>query len=167
VATHADIGAALDRLVVAAHRQRAAAAAAATLPDLNATDLLALTVVYHARIITPGALADAMHLTPGGVVAVVRRVTDAEVIGRTTLRRDHRDTTLAVTERGASLMTTGVGAWDPQLLEQVAGLHEPDKLMDLLRSIAEAAEQRATALASDSVEVRRRVRETPRPVLWG
>jgi DNA-binding MarR family transcriptional regulator len=165
VATRADIAAALDRLAVAAHRQRAAAAA--TLPDLNATDLLALTIIHRAGSITPGALARDMHLTPGGTNGVMRRVMAAEMVDRTTSPTDGEDVRLTVTERGESLMTTGVGVWDSQLLERLGRLPDLVKAVDLFVSVAEATEQRATALASDSVERRRRARETPHPVRWG
>jgi DNA-binding MarR family transcriptional regulator len=165
VATHTDIAAALDRLAVAAHRQRAAAAA--TLTDLNATDLLALTIIHRAGSITPGALARAMHVTPGGTSGVIRRVIAAEMIGRTTSPTDGQDVRLTVTEQGESLMTTGVGVWDPQLLERLGRLPDLGNMVDLFVSVAEATEQRATALAGDSVERRRRGREIPHLVRWG
>ena len=52
MASAAEIADALDRLVAAAHRQRAAAAA--TRRDVNATDLLALDIVRRAGRIAPG-----------------------------------------------------------------------------------------------------------------
>jgi DNA-binding MarR family transcriptional regulator len=165
VATRVDFAAALDRLAVAAHRQRAAAAG--TLTDLNATDLLALTIIHRAGAITPGALARAMHLTPGGTDGVIRRLVAAEMIDRTTSPRDGRDVRLTVMEQGESLMTTGAGVWDSQLLEQLERLPDPGKLVNLLGSVAKATEQRAKALADDSVDRRRRARETPRLVRWG
>lgn len=98
VATQADIAGALDRLVVAAHRQRAATAA--TMDDLNAIDLLALTIVYRVGAITPGALARAMGFSSSGTSTVIRRVADATMIDRTTSPSDPHDVRLTPTQRG-------------------------------------------------------------------
>jgi DNA-binding MarR family transcriptional regulator len=163
VATQVAIAAALDR--VAAPRQRAAAAG--TLTNLNATDLRALTAIHRAGATTPGALVRAMHLTPGGTDGVIRRLVAAEMIDRRASPREGRDVRLTVTEQGESLMTTGAGVWDSQLLEQLERLPDPGKLVNLLGSVAEATEQRAKGLADDSVDRRRRARETPRLVRWG
>src|SRR3954467_15288373 len=98
MASAAEIGDALDRLVAAAQRQRAAAAA--TRQDVNATDLLALDIVRRARRISPGALAREMHLTPGGTNGVIRRVLTAKLLTRRVSPADRRDVGLEITRRG-------------------------------------------------------------------
>jgi DNA-binding MarR family transcriptional regulator len=165
VTKRADPAAALDRLVVAAHRQRAAAAA--TADGVNATDLLALTIIYRAGPITPGALARAMGFSSSGTSSVIRRVADATMIDRTTSPSDPHDVRLTPTQQGIELMTSGAGAWDAQLLERLGRRPDLGDMVDLVASVAEATEQRASALDSDSVERRRRAQEIPHLVRWG
>jgi DNA-binding MarR family transcriptional regulator len=167
MASAAEIADALDRLIAAAHRQRAAAAG--TRQDVNATDLLALDVVRRHRRISPGRLAREMQLTPGGTNGVIRRVVRAKLITRKVAARDRRDVGLEITRRGETLMTTGIGGWDPKLLERLARRHgqaETD-MMDLLAQIAEVTEQRADALTVTAERVNDPAAGVPVPVRWG
>jgi DNA-binding MarR family transcriptional regulator len=167
MASAAEIADALDRLVAAAHRQRAAAAA--TRRDVNATDLLALDVVRRHRRIAPGRLAREMQLTAGGTNGVIRRILRAKLITRTVSAEDRRDVGLMITRRGETLMSTGVGGWDPKLLERLARLDDPaaTDMMDLLAQIAEATEQRADAFAQTALRVNDPAAGVPVPLRWG
>lgn len=167
MASAAEIADALDRLVAAAHRQRAAAAA--TRRDVNATDLLALDIIRRAGRIAPGRLAREMQLTAGGTNGVIRRIVAAKLITRTVSATDRRDVGLEITRRGETLMTTGVGGWDPLLLEHLSR-HDAASLanmMSLLAEIATAAEQRADGFASSARRVADASSGVPLPVLWG
>jgi DNA-binding MarR family transcriptional regulator len=167
MASAAEIADVLDRLVAAGHRQRAAAAA--TRRDVNATDLLALDIIRRRRRISPGGLAREMHLTAGGTNGVIRRVVAASLITRKVSPNDRRDVRLEITRRGEALMTTGVGGWDPALLDHLA--HQPEAaltdMMDLLRTIATAAEERADGYARSARRVSEASAGVPQPVLWG
>lgn len=163
----AEIADALDRVVAAAHRQRAAAAA--TRPDVNATDLLALDITRRHRTISPGDLARAMQLTPGGTNGVIRRLIEANLIVRSTSPTDRRDVRLTVTRRADRLVTTGVGGWDAQLLESLAKLDGPQatEMMNLLATITEATERRADGLVANALHINDPAHGIPHPVRWG
>jgi DNA-binding MarR family transcriptional regulator len=167
MASAAEIADALDRLVAAAQRQRAAAAA--TRADLNATDLLAVDVVRRHDGISPGALAREMHLTPGGANGVIRRVIKAKMVTRRVSSRDRRDVGLHISRRAITLMTTGVGGWDPKLLERLARLDErqASDMMALLDQIAAATEHRAEQLAATAAQVNDPSIGVPVPLQWG
>jgi DNA-binding MarR family transcriptional regulator len=162
-----EIADALDRLVAAAHRQRAAAAAARD--DLNATDLLALDIVRRKPAISPGALAHEMHLTAGGVNGVIRRLIRANMLVRKTSSKDRRDVRLTLARRAETLMTTGIGGWDSNTLESLAQLPDPQatEMMNLLSTLATVTEQRADDLAETALGINDSAREVPRPVRWG
>jgi DNA-binding MarR family transcriptional regulator len=167
MASVAEIGDALDRLIAAAHRQRAAAAA--TRRDVNATDLLALDLIRRNQRTAPGRLAREMQLTAGGTNGVIRRVLKARLITRKVSSRDRRDVGLEITRRGETLMTTGVGGWDPRLLERLAALPEPahTNMMNLLADLAEATEHRADAFVKTAERVNSPAIGVPVPVQWG
>jgi DNA-binding MarR family transcriptional regulator len=165
MASAAEIADALDRLVAAAQRQRAAAAA--TRRDVNATDLLALDIVRRAGRIAPGRLAREMQLTAGGTNGVIRRIVAAKLITRTVSATDRRDVGLQITRRGETLMTTGVGGWDPELLEQLSLQDDPSTMMHLLTTVAESAELRADTFATAARAVTDAAAGVPMPVRWG
>ncbi|WP_051221462.1 MarR family transcriptional regulator [Conexibacter woesei] len=167
MASAAEIADALDRLVAAAARQRAAAAA--TRRDVNATDLLALDIVRRAGRIAPGQLAREMQLTAGGTNGVIRRIVAAQLITRNVNASDRRDVGLEITRRGETLMTTGVGGWDPQLLEHLSHQDAPSltNMMSLLTTVAEAAEHRADTFATTARAVSHAAGGVPLPVRWG
>jgi DNA-binding MarR family transcriptional regulator len=167
MASAAEIADALDRLVAAGHRQRAAAAA--TRRDVNATDLLALDIIRRSRRISPGRLAREMHLTAGGANGVIRRIIAAKLITRRVSPTDRRDVRLDITRRGTTLMTTGVGGWDPTLLDHLSHLPEPTltDTLNLLHHIATTAEKRADTHAHSARRVTEASAGVPLPVLWG
>jgi DNA-binding MarR family transcriptional regulator len=167
MASAAEIADALDRLVAAAQRQRAAAAA--TRRDVNATDLLALDIVRRAGRIAPGRLAREMQLTAGGTNGVIRRIVAAQLITRNVNVNDRRDVGLEITRRGETLMTTGVGGWDPQLLEHLARQDDARlaDMMSLLTTVAHAAEHRADTFAQAARRVNDSAAGVPVPGRWG
>jgi DNA-binding MarR family transcriptional regulator len=163
----AEIADVLNRLVAAADRQRLAAAA--TRPDVNATDLLALDLIRRHPGISPGQLARTMQLTPGGTNGVIRRIIKAQLIVRRTSPTGRSDVRLKITPLGTALMTTGVGGWDPRLLDQLARLPaaEADLLTKTLAAITASAEQRASDLADLAADLNNPGRSVPLPVAWG
>jgi DNA-binding MarR family transcriptional regulator len=163
----AEIVDALDGLIAAAHRQRASAAS--TCPNVNATDLVALDIIRRNKNIPPGRLARELHLTPGGTNGVLRRLFKAEMIVRRVSPTDRRDVRLGITRRGAALMTSGVGAWDDELLDRLASLPEPaaSSVMKALAAITASAEERATALAQLAAELHNPACSVPLPIAWG
>lgn len=165
--TVAEVADALDRLVAAAHRQRAAAAA--TRDNLNATDFLALDILRRKPTLGPGALAHEMQLTTGGVNGAIRRLIKANMLVRKTSPNDRRDVRLTITQRAEILMTTGIGGWDPRTLESLAKLPEPQatEMMDLLTTLADVTEQRADDLAETARWINDPAHGVPRPVRWG
>jgi hypothetical protein len=76
---------------------------------------------------------------------------------------------LAITRGGETLMTTGVGGWDPALLERLARLPERQAadMIRLFTGLAQAAEQRADAFAETAARVNSPAMGAPVPVLWG
>jgi DNA-binding MarR family transcriptional regulator len=117
----------------------------------------------------PGRLAREMHLTPGGANGVLRRLFKAELAVRRASPSDRRDVGLEVTRRGAAVMTTGIGAWDADLLGRLARLPGPaaSAVMEALAEITAAADQRATALAELAADLHNPARSVPLPVAWG
>lgn len=163
----AEIADALDRLIAAAHRQRAAAAA--TRDNLNATDFLALDILRRKPATGPGALAREMQLTAGGANAVIRRLINANMLTRKTSPKDRRHVRLTLTQRAETLMTTGIGGWDPRTLESLANLPDPQatEMMNLLTTLANVTEQRADDLAETARWVNDPSHGVPRPLQWG
>lgn len=108
-------------------------------------------------------------MTPGGTNGIIRRVLRARLLVRRASPKDRRDVGLEVTVRGTNLMTTGVGGWDARLLERLARRdgRQASDMMDLLAAIAEAAEERADALASTAELVNSPAVGVPRPIRWG
>lgn len=163
----AEIADALDRLVAAAYRQRAAAAA--TRDNLNPTDFLALDILRRKPATGPGALAHEMQLTAGGVNAVIRRLINANMLTRKTSSKNRRDVRLTITQRAETLMTTGIGGWDPRTLESLAKLPDPQatEMMNWLTTLAAATEQRADGLAETARWINDPSHGVQRPVRWG
>ena len=110
-----------------------------------------------------------MQLTPGGTNGVIRRILRARLIDRKVSAQDCRDVGLEIARRGESLMTTGVGGWDPRLLERLARMDEERRgdMMELLAQIAEATEHRADVRAETALQVNAPAAGVPVPVQWG
>jgi hypothetical protein len=162
VASETEIADALERLTVAAHAQRVAAAK--TLPDLNATDLLVLSIIRRAGHITPRVLACTMQLTGGGGHASVRHLVTAGMVDRIGPRFAPR---LYATAAGVAL-STGTAGWEPELLANLARWPDADAriMMTLLSTAAQSAERRVTVLAKQRIPLDRG-RKVFLPAPWG
>lgn len=163
--SRADLADALDRFAAAAYRQRAAAAS--TRPNVNAADLLALSIIRRADRISPGSLARALVYTSSGAEDVIRRIVSAGLADRVIDPDDHRQVSLVVTDAGAALTTGGAGGWDPEFLERGTRLRADvmGNLMGLLTAASDAAEARADRLAEQGQRLR--VRDLPDVLRWG
>ncbi|HEX6389049.1 MAG TPA: MarR family transcriptional regulator [Solirubrobacteraceae bacterium] len=157
---------AVDRLVNASLRQRAAVAAIA---GLRRTDLLALDHIAGRESVTPSALARMLYLSSGGTTAVVDRLVDAGLVERTpgTGRRDR--VVLLVTDRGAAVLRSH----QQQLVADVAALTAdltPPQREDVeryLARLADIAERHADRLAAEATAAAAAASGAPAPVLWG
>jgi DNA-binding MarR family transcriptional regulator len=127
----------LDRLVAAVNRERAALAALRG--DLTATSLLALSHLRGHGPLSPGALSDALLMSPGGTTAVIRRLVAAGLVVREAGPGNQHGVRLSITREGVAL---GAIAVDANALEG-----EPIDILALIDAIVAAAEQRAAHLA--------------------
>lgn len=157
---------AVDRLVGASLRQRAAIAAIAGLPR---TDLLALDHIAGNEGVTPTTLARMLFLSSGGTTAVIDRLVEAGLVARAPRSGRRRRVVLRVTERGEAIMHLH----QRQLIADIAALTSELTLAqrsalerDLAR-LADLAERHADRLTADAAAAAAAAAGVPSPVLWG
>lgn len=114
---------------------------------VTAQQRLVLRVIGRHPGITPGRLAAHLHLDPGTISAIVRRLEAKRLVKRGTDPRDRRRTTLGLTEAGRTLDRVTPGTVEA-VVERVLAAHpEPDRRRAeaLLGELAHALEREASS----------------------
>jgi DNA-binding MarR family transcriptional regulator len=157
--TDADLlGGQLARLVDAAVRHRAAAAARA---GLTPTDVYAVSLLLRAGELRPGELASGLRLSPSGTTGLIRRLVAAGLAHRDPGPRNHRDVSVRLTPKGRELALTPPAA--RHLLDELDPATRT-AFTELLARLADAVEHDAEAVLR-STRASRKVELAP--LHWG
>ncbi len=151
---------ALERIVAADARQRAATARAL---GLVGSDVLALRQIRRARELAPGALARRMPLSPAGTAAATDRLLRAGLIVRRRDPRDGRRAVLAPSRSGSTRLDQALQPLRADLDALVATLAPSERacVERFLARLAELSERHAERL-TDAARAAARL-----PVPWG
>ncbi len=113
---------------------------------VTAQQRLVLRLIGRHPGITPGRLAERLHLDPGTISAIVRRLEAKKLVRRGSDPRDKRRTTLGLTEEGRALDRVVPGTVE-SVVERVLAADREGRIRateTLLTDLARALEQEAT-----------------------
>jgi DNA-binding MarR family transcriptional regulator len=160
------IGAAIERLVLAASRARSATA---VLMDLSPTDLLALRQIGQAGEMSPGSLAEALLLSPSGTTGVIKRLGAAGLLARVPGPGNQRHVRLHLTAEGERAIAPFAAPLQRELdaLARALPIAERARLEELLAQLADVTERDADRLVREGAAAARAARAVPPPILWG
>lgn len=113
---------------------------------VTAQQRLVVRVVGRHPGITPGRLAEHLHLDPGTISALVRRLEAKGLLRRAADPRDGRRITLGLTERGRALDRPQTGTVE-QILDQVVDAEDPATRREVLAFLTKLAERLEDAAA--------------------
>lgn len=119
---------------------------------VTAQQRLVLRVIGRHPGITPGRLAEHLHLDPGTISAVVRRLEAKRLLKRGSDPRDKRRTTLGLTEEGRALDRVMPGTVE-SVVERVLAADAAGRALathGLLTDLAHALEQEASRPDGDA-----------------
>ncbi|MBN8615230.1 MAG: MarR family transcriptional regulator [Deltaproteobacteria bacterium] len=114
---------------------------------VTAQQRLVLRVIGRHPGITPGRLADHLHVDPGTISAIVRRLESKRLVKRGTDPRDRRRATLGLSESGRTLDRELPGTVE-EVVERVLGAHDDATrrtVQSLLSELAHALEHEASS----------------------
>lgn len=156
---------AVERLVAASARQRAALARMA---GLTAVDVLALEHILAARELSPSGLAARLHLSSSGTSAVIGRLTRRQLVSRRADPGNRRRALIRPTEQAASV--AGPVAALRAEINALAGeltASERATVAGFLLRLADVSDRLADRLALEAeAEARAAIAVAP-PMLWG
>jgi DNA-binding MarR family transcriptional regulator len=160
------IRAAVERLVAASVRQRAAIAG--TL-GLMRVDLLALHHIGRRADMTPGELAQVLLLSSGGTTAAIDRLSRAGLVVRGAGTGGRRRVLLRITADGRAVTDAPLAP----LIDEVAALTaelapaERATIERFLARLADVSERHADRLVTGRPAGAAATAGVPAPVLWG